>query len=136
MTAVPLSYGGADVLKLGVSFNYDRYIVSSRQQNNSSKGGESNGNLNSSSNSNSQVGELNSWKFGSEASLDSLDLTKLSTNSFNFDPQMYKGGLTSNQIKKQFINAASWTNTGEGGNIAGNESINKNYYRINESESE
>ena len=69
MTAVPLSYGGADVLKLGVSFNYDRYIVSSRQQNNSSKGGESNGNLNSSSNSNSQVGELNSWKFGSEASL-------------------------------------------------------------------
>ena len=135
MTAVPLSYGGADVLKLGVSFNYDRYIVSSRQQNNSSKGGESNGNLNSSSNSNSQVGELNSWKFGSEAS---LNLTKFSNipDSFNSDPQMYKGGLTSNQIKNQFTNAASWTSTGGGGNIAGNESLNKNYYRISESESE
>lgn len=135
MTAVPLSYGGADVLKLGVSFNYDRYIVSSRQQNNSSKGGESNGNLNSSSNSNSQVGELNSWKFGSEAS---LNLTKFSNipDSFNSDPQMYKGGLTSNQMKDQILNAASWTSTGGGGKIAGNESLNKNYYRISESESE
>ena len=27
ITAVPLSYGGAEVLKLTVSFNYDRYIV-------------------------------------------------------------------------------------------------------------
>jgi len=135
MTAVPLSYGGADVLKLGVSFNYDRYIVSSRQQNNSSKGGESNGNLNSSSNSNSQVGELNSWKFGSEAS---LNLTKFSNipDSFNSDPQMYKGGLTETQIRDEVTNAASWTSTGGGGKIAGNESLNKNYYRISESESE
>jgi hypothetical protein len=28
MTAIPVSYGGADLLKVTVSFNYDRYIVS------------------------------------------------------------------------------------------------------------
>jgi hypothetical protein len=138
MTAVPLSYGGADVLKLGVSFNYDRYIVSSRQQNNSSKGGESNGNLNSSSNSssnsNSQVGELNAWNFGSEASLNLSKSLNIS-DSFNFDPQMYKG-LTKTQMRDAFTNAATWTSTGGGGKIAGNESLNKNYYRISESESE
>ena len=27
VTAVPVSYGGADVLRVSVSFNYDRYIV-------------------------------------------------------------------------------------------------------------
>lgn len=27
MTAIPVSYGGADILKVSVSFNYDRYIV-------------------------------------------------------------------------------------------------------------
>jgi hypothetical protein len=27
MTAIPVSYGGADLLKVTVSFNYDRYIV-------------------------------------------------------------------------------------------------------------
>ena len=28
MTAIPVSYGGADLMKVTVSFNYDRYIVS------------------------------------------------------------------------------------------------------------
>ena len=30
MTAIPVSYGGADILKVSVSFNYDRYIVNPR----------------------------------------------------------------------------------------------------------
>ena len=30
MTAIPVSYGGADLLKVTVSFNYDRYIVNSK----------------------------------------------------------------------------------------------------------
>ena len=27
ISAVPVSYGGADVLKVSVSFNYDRYVI-------------------------------------------------------------------------------------------------------------
>ena len=27
MTSIPVSYGAADLLKVNVSFNYDRYVV-------------------------------------------------------------------------------------------------------------
>ena len=30
VNAIPVSYGGADILKVGVSFNYDRYIMNPR----------------------------------------------------------------------------------------------------------
>ena len=30
MTAIPVSYGAADLLKVNVTFNYDRYIVNPR----------------------------------------------------------------------------------------------------------
>ena len=30
VNAIPVQYGGADILKVGVSFNYDRYIMNPR----------------------------------------------------------------------------------------------------------
>ena len=32
ITPIPLTYGGADILKVSVSFNYDRYVVNRRRR--------------------------------------------------------------------------------------------------------
>lgn len=37
ITSIPLSYGGASILKVNVSFNYDRYIINPKTANNENK---------------------------------------------------------------------------------------------------
>lgn len=37
ITSIPLSYGGASILKVNVSFNYDRYIINPKTTNNENK---------------------------------------------------------------------------------------------------
>jgi len=37
ITSIPLSYGGASILKVNVSFNYDRYIINPKTTNNRNK---------------------------------------------------------------------------------------------------
>jgi len=37
ITSIPLSYGGASILKVNVSFNYDRYIINPKTTNNQNK---------------------------------------------------------------------------------------------------
>ena len=37
ITSIPLSYGGSSILKVNVSFNYDRYIINPKTTNNGNK---------------------------------------------------------------------------------------------------
>ena len=37
ITSIPLNYGGASILKINVSFNYDRYIINPKTTNNENK---------------------------------------------------------------------------------------------------
>ena len=129
ITAVPLSYGGAEVLKLTVSFNYDRYIVNPAQ--NISRGEGIRSDINP-----PQGNEVMAWKFGSQRSLTLFE--ELQTlpdeqiqDSFNANPQMLKG-LTKTQIRNAFTNAATWTNSGAGGFLSGSNSVNNNNFRISE----
>ena len=117
MTAIPLSYGGAEILKLTVSFNYDRYIVNPKE--NISRGAgilpSASASGSSTSGFTGQSGELGAWVFGAEESLKTFQEMNASGqgvgNIFNIDPQMYKG-LTNSQISDAYKNASTWTTNG------------------------
>ena len=121
MTAIPLSYGGAEILKLTVSFNYDRYIVNPKR-------GISRGEGILAMNNGGSV-ENHAWMQGAEESLKLFqELNASGTdigNVFNLDPQLYKG-LTDSQLRKQFNDAAVWTTNGGNSVVSGERTFSNN----------
>ena len=114
MTAVPLSYGGAEILKLTVSFNYDRYIVNPKRRISRGEGILAVDGGGSAENTAWMQGAEESLKLFQELNASGTDIG----NIFNLDPQMYKG-LTDSQIRQQFNDASVWTTNGGNSVFAG-----------------
>jgi hypothetical protein len=83
MTAIPVAYGPAELLKVTVMFNFDRYIMTPRRATSTTKGTQKD-------NSTVSIGSLAAQE-SFKQSRDSL-INDTSGSNFTFDPSRFGGG--------------------------------------------
>ena len=112
MTAIPVSYGSADILKVSVSFNYDRYVINSGSRSRSA------------STSRISDAERSSWTFNKKSSLFGYnyeDYVALNSALNSDSRNLFNGKLSDRQIKNAFSNSASWRSDNTGSDNTGSD---------------
>ena len=84
MTAIPVAYGPADLLKVTVMFNFDRYIMIPKRATGVKKGTQKD-------NNNSSASKVGAGSRILRKNRDSL-INDTSGNNFTFDPSRFGGG--------------------------------------------